>query len=278
MKESILKKYRAEIIILYVFTAVLLTVAAVYDLKIDIAVSNTSSAFAGFLADYGELPAAFLPTIAAAVLMKCFTKKWLKIIAGAAVVGIGVTFGQFLTDGFLDGNDYKDIIGAAIGVVIGIGVLVAFRFVKISEDKKKPLIIVTLLGIAALLLQNEAITGLKHLWGRVRFRDLDEAHTLFKPWYSINTAVGGHSFPSSHTAKAGMSYLVMLLPCVFEKLRKNHFVLFIIAFAYTYTVAFTRLMVGAHYLSDIAVGSAISFTVTLIAVFAYEKISAKVIK
>ena len=47
--------------------------------------------------------------------------------------------------------------------------------------------------------------------------------------------------------------------------------MFIIAFIYTITVAFTRLVMGAHYLSDVAVGNAVAFTCIIIAIAYLEK-------
>lgn len=51
--------------------------------------------------------------------------------------------------------------------------------------------------------------------------------------------------------------------------------LLIIAFGFTSLVAFTRLVMGAHYLSDVTVGGTISFSCTLLGIAVYEKIRGK---
>ncbi|MCD7796951.1 MAG: phosphatase PAP2 family protein [Clostridiales bacterium] len=121
------------------------------------------------------------------------------------------------------------------------------------------------------------IEGLKYLWGRVRFRDLLAAGSYdeFTPWYQINGINGNKSFPSGHTAGAGMSYLLMFMPYLSKNKNKSCAVCFLMALIYTSAVAYTRLVMGAHYLSDVTAGGLISFTIVIIAVAIFDKRSAK---
>ena len=114
---------------------------------------------------------------------------------------------------------------------------------------------------------------MKNLWGRVRFRDLLSSGSCdgFTAWFVINGKNGNKSFPSGHTAGAGMSYLLMLLPFIDKKREKYRAVYFWCPFIYTSAVALTRLVMGAHYLSDVAVGGVIAFSCVLVGIKVYEK-------
>ena len=56
-----------------------------------------------------------------------------------------------------------------------------------------------------------------------------------------------------------------------EKWYKRSWLCFLIPFVYTSIVAFTRLVVGAHYLSDVTIGGTVSFTIVIIAISIYQK-------
>ena len=57
-----------------------------------------------------------------------------------------------------------------------------------------------------------------------------------------------------------------------EKWRKRAYLCFAAAFLYTSTVAATRLIMGAHYLSDVAVGGTVIFTCVLVSLALYRKL------
>ena len=129
------------------------------------------------------------------------------------------------------------------------------------------------IGVIVMTAQLLCIEGLKYLWGRVRFRDLLAAgnYDAFTSWLHPNGINGNKSFPSGHTAGAGMSYLMMLLPLCTDRFKGKERLCFLLPFAYTSLVAFSRLVMGAHYLSDVAMGGAISFSLVLVALKIYEK-------
>ncbi len=68
-----------------------------------------------------------------------------------------------------------------------------------------------------------------------------------------------------------MSYLMMLFPFVSKKWDKRKKLCFFIPLVYTGMVAFTRLVVGAHYLSDVTMGGTIGFTVTIVGIYILDK-------
>ena len=77
------------------------------------------------------------------------------------------------------------------------------------------------------------------------------------------------SFPSGHTSVCAMTMLgVVILPFVLGKEVKHQVLYFYLALAYTLFVAFTRILVGAHYLSDVGMGGLI----TVVCLYMYYEI------
>lgn len=67
------------------------------------------------------------------------------------------------------------------------------------------------------------------------------------------------SFPSGHTSVCSLGMLfVIMLPFITGKELKHQIIYFYVALAYALFVAFTRMLVGAHYLSDVGMGGLIT--------------------
>jgi membrane-associated phospholipid phosphatase len=93
----------------------------------------------------------------------------------------------------------------------------------------------------------------KIFWGRVRFRDLDALHSNFTNWYLPNGITGHESFPSGHAAMAWM-----LLPLIILLPKKNKIaIIFTVGVITVWGIAvpLSRLVIGAHYASDVLFGS-----------------------
>lgn len=126
--------------------------------------------------------------------------------------------------------------------------------------------------------------GLKIINQRVRFRALNSmgSDEFFTPWYHLNgtdkfqTIIdlpgfgkdAVKSFPSGHTTVAGMTFTLLALPYLFDNLNDfwGKFILFFVSFAFTGMVAYSRILMGAHYLSDVVIGGGVSFLFSLIAI------------
>lgn len=267
-----IKKFKNEIIFFYVFTALALIAALFVDLKLDIFLNNPENPFAIWFYNTGEIPSRMICPLAGLLIYKLANKKSHRNIGLFIEMGGSAYLGYHIADYFfLEENSI--VFGIIYGIGFGLFLLFIARFVVIPEEYKKALIILSITGIAVMAVQTLTVEGIKYLWGRVRFRDLLAAgsYDAFTSWLHPNGINGNKSFPSGHTAGAGMSYLIMTLPYLSKKLEKKKTLLFIIAFIYTGIVAFTRLVMGAHYLSDVAFGGFISFTCVIIALVIIEK-------
>lgn len=90
----------------------------------------------------------------------------------------------------------------------------------------------------------------------------------FTPWYKIGDDMGiysrADSFPSGHTTYATSTFLLMLVCTTFDRLKKLAPFALCVATVYTFVMAYTRLVAGAHYLTDVAGAMIIGYTVFLI--------------
>lgn len=275
MKQSLLKEYKKEIIAFYICAAVSLAVATFFDLKIDIFLNSPSNLFANWFEKTGEMPSSLLITVAMAFILKCAEPKWMKAVAGFGCFAAGGYFGNWFGGRLFAENEFQDAYGIIFGVGFAAVTVFVIHFISIPESARKPLLIIAFVGLGAGALGTVLTNSMKGIWGRIRFRSMEAPYTDFTPWYKINGFTGNHSFPSGHTSGAGVSYQLMLLPLVSSKCREHKTALFITAFLFTSTVAFTRLVMGAHYLSDVTIGGTISFTCTLLGIAFYEKFSGK---
>ena len=100
-----------------------------------------------------------------------------------------------------------------------------------------------------------------------------ENFSYFTPWYEISGARdlllgnspvpkdGFKSFPSGHTFSAGISYVLICLPYLYDRFnnRKWTIIWYVIPICFTGLVGLSRIVAGAHYLSDVLVGGTIAY-------------------
>ena len=267
-----IKKYRKEIVFFYIFSAATLIAALFADLKLDIFLNNPQSPLAIWFCNTGEMPSRLVCPLAGLMIFKLSDKRIPRVIGAIIELGGSAYLGYHIADYFFV-EENQTLFGIIYGFGFGICLLLIGKLITIPEEYKKTLIVLSVAGIAVMASQVIIIEGVKYLWGRVRFRDLLAAgsYDAFTSWLHPNGINGNKSFPSGHTAGAGVSYLLMTLPFLSKKFEEKKTLLFAVAFIYTGIVAFTRLVMGAHYLSDVAVGGAVSYTCVIIAISFIER-------
>lgn len=105
------------------------------------------------------------------------------------------------------------------------------------------LILFLLVFFTAMLLT----TLLKVLWGRIRYRQMSDPAS-FCVWY-LPCGKGGRSFPSGHTCSFA-STLLCLLSTRSHYHKRPALWLCIVVFAAILWMALSRMIMGAHFLSD----------------------------
>lgn len=225
--------------------------------------------------------------------------------------GIGIygwiQFGEYLAElhpdtlGFLDGNIIATISYVILSVVVEITLyyFINKHFKELSY-KLLPFAIIVLICAA---LSNGFVQGIKPLVARERFRAIyvldynypDVVHNGFTNWYVFNgpsskivaalkeagvtdaKSTYYSSFPSGHTCGASITYSLMFIPFFVEKANDKKYKWIFIAtpILYTGVVALSRIVVGAHYMSDVVVGGTVGFLSALIGYFIVKAIYKK---
>ena len=244
--------------------------ASVYDLDISLAIADERSVFGRILEIGGEPPAILFTSFNFSLMMAHFWKrpdrKQLHVTL-AALTFVGCTgtaifttikIANYLLDWQLVHGQLPTVIAVIAGVLIAAALMAnalrlpAPTLAKYFDTACR----CAYVGIATFVI----IWIFKLLWGRVRFRQLGGDLSLFTPWYLPQGFNGFYSFPSGHTANAtvifAVSYYFRFLP---EKFRRLKPLITAVLLLWIAIAAFSRVRVGAHYLSDVLFGAAITF-------------------
>jgi membrane-associated phospholipid phosphatase len=106
----------------------------------------------------------------------------------------------------------------------------------------------------------------KILCGRVRFRDLIlPAYTNYTPWFlPPGPSSSGRSFPSGHTSMSFM-FLPLLIIINNRKLKDPIRILTtILVLGWAIFVGLSRIIVGAHYASDVLFSAMMATVITIL--------------
>ncbi len=261
------------IIIIGIVWASLAILFAFYDLNISKAVVNQNSIFGKFFANFGELPGLFVGLISFFILsvnIKTSNKilKYLFLliiwilttILSLYFIAILLRILNLPLD-FLSHLGYIPLLSAGMLTVLGMWIfqtkIKTFSIKNISIAK----IGATLLSVSFIIVQI-----LKTYWGRIRFQDLAIGYSNFTPWYSPQGNTGGHSFPSGHTMFALITLALILLVLNQKKWKKITVITIVIIWGLL--VPISRVIIGAHYASDVLFSGGLTIMLFL---FLYKK-------
>lgn len=268
-------KQTANILINY-FVLIWATFAAYFaftDLQISISVVNQNSEWAIFLENFGEIPGLFVLWYSVHIYLAQYSSKSrLRKIAFSIILFLAASFlsaylvvvlYKGITGDYAFLNEYKFAVVTVI-LILNLLLHIQIRKLKIPNYLKQFSKISVMLSVYGYLC---LIQPIKHLWGRVRFRDLECFYTNFTPWFLPNGINDNQSFPSGHSA---MSWMILpLLLLVINKSRKVKISFLILIVFWGISVSLSRVVIGAHYASDILFGSSIIITVFLIVTKSY---------
>ena len=152
------------------------------------------------------------------------------------------------------------------------GLLIACLFVYIASripfDTLKKTARVLAFCVICLLAELAIIEGMKLVFGRMRYREWISRDSIvdISPWYRMNGKPASDafkSFPSGHTAN---SFLIMPMTFFFDALGKRRAgnIARICHLVWMAVVMTSRIMAGAHFLSDVACGMLVSLTIVTV--------------
>lgn len=260
----------------------LLIVGTFFDYQISSAVFNEQNIFGIILASYGQLPAMLCFSISGTLIIKISLSKTsfsrMIAIAGGVLLNILAVLG-IMMDPMLYIEGMSLFVSLVIAIVIVL--IVNFGIWKISEgaDKKDMKTFICIL-LGTILVEIILINIIKIPWARPRMRMIaTQPDAFFQPWWVIGNDMKDHlmalgvaseefkSFPSGHTGNAACAILLGILPLIAHKLKGKETMLFFLGFAFACLVACSRIIMGAHFLSDVTIGLSVTFIISCMFVY-----------
>ena len=181
----------------------------------------------------------------------------------------------------LEGGSFAFMKGELAFVAALLTVLTAFAVNNFSDETVKRFPRFAFAVAMAIALSSITVTLLKGPFGRPRFRAMNYAgdFSYYTRWYVLNgqpdkewmkatfsSTDAYRSFPSGHTQSASMIFCIIMLKELMNIVsRKKIALLWIISIVWTGLVAVSRIMVGAHFFSDVLIGGTIGFLSVIIA-------------
>ncbi len=246
--------------------------ASIYDLDITLKIANEASVFGRTLEVAGEPPAilftSFNFALMAAYFGKCDKNRVrgviLTVLTLIGCVGTSV-FTAYNTAKYIAQYSARSLAPVDMLYSISAALVIASVFIMLAifmkEDTLKKYFRTAWRCALSAILTFVIIWAFKLVWGRVRPRQLGlgGGYFAYAPWYLPQGFTGYFSFPSGHTANAtvilSLIHYLRFLPQKFKWLKP---IVIALLAVWIVLVAFSRVVVGAHFLSDVLFGAAIT--------------------
>lgn len=259
-----MKKINKNWLIFFGVQLTILLVGTLVDLNLSHAVYRENSSFGFILELFGELPLTILATTAALYKgISYFNEKKVSAIVHFVVAGLFSLMSAFQIP------HYLNITSLTLSIIVFVIMLTTLTFVAMKFPKNdKRFIKYASLIIFVAFMDILVINVIKQFWGRERYRHMvaNNNYDGFSAWFIPQGMAAGEefkSFPSGHSANASIIMLLALFP--FKDKSLNGKVFIGVAF-YTTLVQLSRIMQGAHFLSDVTMGVLIGLIIILVGV------------
>jgi membrane-associated phospholipid phosphatase len=240
-----------------------LVLSVPFDLKISSILYDQSNWVGRFGEAFGEFPGLFIGALSCAILVLTRNKnaKW-PTLSSSILASLGLLILSTLA-GVMPVTYLH--LPLWTGMILSLSVLIITILLirKIPIELYPKVRRIAWVGLLTLVCSSLIVSLFKMGWSRVRFRDMGLSISAFTPWYLPNGFLGNlkwASFPSGHVATATVIFVFTLLPTVFFSLKKYAKVISILCYLWVIMVMFSRIIMGAHFLSDTIVGALISLT------------------
>lgn len=255
------KTYKYTLLVI----SVLLVIFAFTDLQISNAIYNSNSSFGMIFEAIGEFPAAVIATFCTVSLMLTRNKEKsvkynLRTGGYIILLLLFALMAAMLPVKYFNGPTVLIPIIATLYIVISY--IIAKKYSSTNREELRNAAIVGVLTFVFVVITfNLVKMGL----GRERYRHMIATGSFegFSLWFTpqkLTTDNEFMSFPSGHSANAAIMIWITLIPTFITSLRekKNWFIGF--SLLWILVVPISRIMVGAHFASDVTMG----VTITLI--------------
>ena len=257
--------------IVAVILAFCLLIGTFCDYQISSALFNSSSLFGRFVEAAGELPFELTASVAGIMLVRAArpdskASKWLAALG--ILINVGLAGYEIIGSLRVGGKLIAFQLVLTFALVIAVNVI-AYRLTRATDPDEltRWALMVLAVWVAQAITLNVIV---KPLWSRPRMRVIEVTPGLnFQPWWVIGNPDkwsyiaagvikdGFKSFASGHTAHAAIGLMLAGLPAAFTEKPSRRRVVFWAAAAVAALVAFGRIVIGAHFLTDVSCGFAL---------------------
>lgn len=249
------KTYKYTLLVI----SVLLVIFAFTDLQISNAIYNSNSSFGMIFEAIGEFPAAVIATFYTVSLMLTRNKEKsvkynLRTGGYIILLLLFALMAAMLPVKYFNGPTVLIPIIATLYIVISY--IIAKKYSSTNREELRNAAIVGILTFVFVVITFNLV---KMGWGRERYRHMIATGSFegFSLWFTpqkLTTDNEFMSFPSGHSANAAIMIWITLIPTFITSLRekKNWFIGF--SLLWILVVPISRIMVGAHFASDVTMG------------------------
>lgn len=291
-----------SIVSLLILAGVLFVAGTFWDLEISKKLASvkteeyfTRNGFVNFLEAFSEFPVYLLLVFSVGICGFCFAdgeKKAYKItylVITGIIVFVVALIGIYRMVNTL-GEIYEFQEDALKPLAVICYILFAFCLVILefwflyafSKEKIKKLFYFSLASVIVVILSVVVTQALKLIWARPRFRTLKllDDYSLYKKWFTPSFGKRNYlgldkdafkSFPSGHCSFVATLLCLAYLPRFIKTNKKVTYITFFVPLAYLSVVGLSRIVAGAHYLTDVIAGSMISVALTYFVFKAFVK-------
>ena len=274
------KKYRLGFIVIIVICIALLAVGAKYDYRITDKLYNPNSVFGIALESFSSLPIYLFIPVFGCCMMLTSRDQIAAFAAGVAVMIAGCSVEIYMIFRNLYERDVLRTTNPYISGVLG-GIAAAGLFFLMRKIPRKTIRRIQSMCAFSLVYMVGYLGShgvLKILCGRDRYEDIiTGGEYAFAQWFKPVFFSSGSSFPSGHVGGAMGVMVLLLIPFIFKGCQKLKLPIFIGCYAYVFIVAVSRMIMGKHFISDIAMSILIMTIGFMIVSYLYEMVYRKYI-
>lgn len=235
-------------------------------MSISNAIYNPERKFGLVFEAIGEFPAAVIATFCTVSLMltrnkEKTTKYNLGTFGYIALLIFFSLMAVMLPVKYLHGP--KILIPVLMAIYVIASYIIAKKY---SATHKEELLRAAIVGVLTFVFVIIAFNSIKFLWGRERYRHMIEvgSFTGYSMWFIPQGFASGNefmSFPSGHSANSAIMVWITLIPTFVTNLKdkKSWFIGF--AALWSILVPISRILVGAHFASDVTMGVSITLVI-----------------
>lgn len=264
--------YKKDAVVVAAILALCLFIGTFFDYQISSALFNSSSLFGRFVEAAGELPFELTASVAGIMLVRAArpdskASKWLAVLG--VLINVGLAGYEIIGSLRVGGKLIAAQLVLTFALVI-VANVIAYRLTRDTDPDEltRWALMVLAVWVAQATILNVIV---KPLWSRPRMRVIEVTPGLdFQPWWVIGNPDkwsyiaagvikdGFKSFASGHTAHAAIGLMLAGLPAAaFTEKPSRRRVVFWAAAVVAALVAFGRIVIGAHFLTDVSCGFAL---------------------